>query len=211
MAVIAVIFDFDDTLLPDSTSALLRQAGVDDTEFWSGTTKRLYDEGYDQPTAYLNPLLDMVGKDRRLGELTNAKLREFGATLDSTWFPGLPRMFDDLRKQIKDGAHRDIEVEFYIISGGLEEVIAGSRFVQDHFSGWYGCQLGEDPRTGILRYIKRSVTFTEKTRFIYEINKGIEPAKSRTQPHLVNEDIPEAKRRVPIRGNNILDSGRTRS
>lgn len=109
MAVIAVIFDFDDTLLPDSTSALLDQAGVDPTAFWSGTAKQLYDAGYDQPTAYLNPLLDMVGPGLPLGELTNERLRDFGATLDATWFPGLPGVFDDLRDQIKK-AHRDITI-----------------------------------------------------------------------------------------------------
>lgn len=198
MSVIAVIFDFDDTLLPDSTSALLRHHGIDDKAFWSVEQKALFDKGYDQPMAYLNPLLARVGDGKPLGKLTNEKLREFGASLDSTWFPGLPDMFDDIRAMVAKAPFRDIQVEFYIVSGGLQEVIAGSAIVQKHFQGWYGCELDEDAATGCLAYVKRAVTFTEKTRFIYEINKGIPMSESRTKPHLVNQDVPTAARRIPV-------------
>jgi hypothetical protein len=34
--VIALIFDFDDTLAPDSTSGFLESVGVDTQQFWSG-------------------------------------------------------------------------------------------------------------------------------------------------------------------------------
>lgn len=196
MSVIAVIFDFDDTLLPDSTSALLQAHGIDDVQFWSVHVKQLVDQGYDPPLAYLNLLLEEVGADKPLGELTNAKLTEFGATLDSTWFEGLPDMFVDL--QTLAAEHRDVSVEFYIISSGLEAVIAGSEFVEKHFDGFYGCQLAEDDGTGVVRRIKRCVTFTEKTRFLFEINKGIRPEEGKTQPHLVNRNVPDDKRRVPM-------------
>ena len=196
MAVVAVIFDFDDTLMPDSTSALLAAHGIDPGRFWSEDAKRLVDEGYDPPLAYLNLLLDRVGADGTLGSLTNAQLREFGATLDSTFFPGLPEIFVDLKAQI--AAYRDISVEFYIVSGGLEEVILGSSIVSEHFNGVYGCHFGEDPSTGLIKHVKRCVTFTEKTRFLFEINKGIDPQVAKTQPHLVNELVEEDARRVPF-------------
>lgn len=195
MAVIAVIFDFDDTLVPDSTSQLLKSEGIDPVAFWTTEAKALVDQGYDPPTAYLNLLLDRVGPGKPLGTLTNQALRDFGATLDSTWFPGLPALFSELEELVKP--HRDVTVEFYIISGGLEEIITGSSIVRKHFKGWYGCQFGEDPETGLVRYIKRCVTFTEKTRYIFEINKGITAEESRTKPHLVNEVYPDP-RRVPL-------------
>jgi phosphoserine phosphatase len=195
LAVIAVIFDFDDTLVPDSTSRLLEKHGVDAEAFWATDAKVLYDLGYDMPMAYLNLLLRLVGPGKPLGELTNAKLREFGASLDDKWYPGLPQLFDDLRAIVEK--HDDMAIEFYIISGGLEEVIGASAIVKKHFRGWYGCQLDEDPDTGVVRYIKRAVSFTEKTRFIFEINKGIRVEDSRTKPHLVNEDV-GPNRRVPL-------------
>ena len=208
MAVLAVIFDFDDTLLPDSTSALLEAHGVDADDFWNVRTKKLVEEqGYDPPLAYLNLLLDEVGEGKRLGKLTHAGLKELGATLDDTWFLGLPRLFNDLRKIA--GEQRDIAIEFYIISGGLQAVIEGSKRVTKFFNGVYGCQLGEDPETGVVASVKRCVTFTEKTRFLFEINKGISQTDAATKPHLVNEQVNAADRRVPFENMIYVGDGLT--
>jgi phosphoserine phosphatase len=196
MSLVSVIFDFDDTLLPDSTSALPREHGLDPGDFWSRSVKRLVDQGYDPPLAYLNLLLKDVGSGKPLGELTNQRLAEFGGVLDETWFSGLPQLFDDIRTIA--GEHRDISVEFYIISGGLQPIIEGSAHVRKYFRGVYGCQLGENPETGLVSEIKRCVTFTEKTRFLFEINKGISPSDAATQPHLVNQLVPEPERPVPF-------------
>jgi phosphoglycolate phosphatase-like HAD superfamily hydrolase len=205
MAVIAVIFDFDDTLLPDSTSALLREHGIDPEEFWTVRAKKLVEQGYDPPLAYLNLLLQEVGG--RLGELRNADLEKLGSRLDATWFPGLPDLFEDLRKQV--GEYRDVSIEFYIISGGLQPIMDGSEYVRRYFRAAYGCQLGEDPTTNRIAYVKRCITFTEKTRYLFEINKGVPPEKSRTQPHLVNEYVPEDKRPVPFRNMIYVGDGLT--
>ncbi len=196
MTLVAVVFDFDDTLLPDSTSALLSEHGVNPTEFWSDRVKALVDRGYDPPLAYLNLLLQDVGPGKRLGDLSNESLREFGASLDETWFPGLPDLFDDLRFLASE--HRDVSVEFYIISGGLQPIIEGSAYVRKYFTGVYGCQFGEDAESGTVANIKRCVTFTEKTRFLFEINKGVSPSDAATQPHLVNQLVPEQDRPIPF-------------
>lgn len=207
MSVLAVIFDFDDTLLPDSTSALLRDHSVDPDHFWTVQTKALVDQGYDPPLAYLKLLLGEVGPGRPLGQLTNQDLRKFGASLDNTWFPGLPQLFEDLRSIASE--HRDVSIEFYIISGGLQPIIEGSTYVSKYFRGVYGCQLGEDPNSGIVSDIKRCVTFTEKTRFLFEINKGISPQDAATQPHLVNRLVPEETRPIPFKNMIYVGDGLT--
>jgi phosphoserine phosphatase len=196
VALVAVVFDFDDTLAPDSTSTLLAAHGIDPERFWAIDARRLIEEGYDPPLAYLRLLVDLVGKEKPLGELTNASLRDFGQTLDGDFFDGIPAVFDDVRDICRE--HRDVQVEFFIISGGLEDVILGSEVVQQNFRGVYGCRLGEDPETGLIRYIKRCITFTEKIRYLFEINKGINPEESKTQPNLVNEDFPRELRPVPF-------------
>ncbi len=200
MSLLAVIFDFDDTLLPDSTSALLQEHGIDPNKFWSHRVKQLVDQGYDPPLAYLNLLLKEVGPDKPLGELTNRKLTEFGGSLDDTWFPGLPQLFADLRSIAAE--HRDVSIEFYIISGGLQPIMEGSAHVRKHFRAVYGCQLGEALEGGPVSNIKRCVTFTEKTRFLFEINKGVSASDAATQPHLVNQLVREEDRPVPF-GNMI--------
>jgi hypothetical protein len=116
--------------------------------------------------------------------------------LDGDYFPGLPELFGDLRDVVADCS--DVSVEFHIISGGLLEVVRGSKVVRDNFTGVNGCEFAEDPETGCLSSIKRAITFTEKTRYLFEINKGIEPSDTLKNPYLVNRDITAAQRPVPF-------------
>lgn len=187
------MFDFDDTLAPDTTSALLRHHGIDADDFWKQRASALIARGYDQPYAYLNLILDEVRNGKMAG-LTNQQLTDFGATLDSTWFPGLPELFDDLRATAR--SLRDITLEFYVISGGLQALIEGSSHVKNYFNGVYGCQFGED-ESGVITNIKRAVTFTEKTRYLFEINKGITAAAAAKNPFLVNKFVAQEDRTVP--------------
>jgi phosphoserine phosphatase len=199
--IIAVVFDFDDTLMPDTTSKLLRAHAIQPEQFWP-SARALLKDGYDQPSAYLRLLLGSVGQGKPLGKLTNKHLAEFGASLDGDFYPGLPSFFDDLKAEV--AKLPNIEIEFYIISGGLQAMLQGNPTVQKYFAGVHGCQLGEDDE-GTLTHIKRSVTFTEKTRYLFEINKGISQSESEVNPFLVNRDIPQSERRIPFK--NILYVG----
>jgi len=206
--IVAIIFDFDDTLAPDATSKFLRTHGIDPDSFWQQDAKALIEQGYDQPTAYLKLLLDNVGPGKRLGELTNQKLREFGASLDGDFYPGLPDFFDDVRAKVK-AQFKNIDVEFYIISGGLYEIIRGSKIVRGYFKACYGCHLAGDTEDGTLKYIKRSITFTEKTRYIFEIHKGLDPRDTWKNPILVNKSIAPEERRIPLRNMIYVGDGIT--
>jgi|SRR5271157_2992811 len=194
--VIALIFDFDDTLAPDSTVALLASRGIDTSKFWA-VQRELIQSGYDPPLAYLKLLLDNIGKDKPLGELTNRDLIKFATSIDNTFHEGLPEFFDEIKDDVKN-TYKDIEVEYYIVSGGLQSIIESTVIVQKYFTGVYGCQLTGDSEDGVLKYIKRCVTFTEKTRYLFEINKGITPSDSQKNPYFVNKFVPTEKRRVPF-------------
>lgn len=204
MTTIALIFDFDDTLVPDSTTRLLAEHGIDTRAFWEKEAKGLIAEGYDHALVYLKLLLDRVGPGRPLGKLTLAKLRRFGAGLK--FHPGVGTLFGDLRGIVR--GHRGVEIEFHVISAGLFEVIEGSSIARN-FTGIYASRLAEDPATGCVRFIKRCVSFTEKTRFLFEINKGIRPAESLKNPYLVNKDVPPDRRRVPFRNMIYVGDGIT--
>ena len=91
--IVAVIFDFDDTLVPDSTGELLHEHGVDPGNFYLHDVKALVKVGYEPTHAYLRKLLDLVGEGKPLGPLTNDDLRKFGAKLDEKFF----LEFDELR------------------------------------------------------------------------------------------------------------------
>jgi len=191
---VALVFDFDDTLTPDSTTKLLASRGVDPDSVWT-EARTLVSQGYDQPHAYLKLLLDMVGDDQPFGPLSNRDLAEFGATLDDDFYAGLPQLFDDLIADVAQAA--GVSINFYIVSSGLEDVIRGSKIVSKYFSGVYGCLLAGDEPDGPLKYVRRAVTFTEKTRFLFEINKGFTDRETLENPYLVNQDVPPDNRPVP--------------
>ncbi|HET7108280.1 MAG TPA: haloacid dehalogenase-like hydrolase [Candidatus Acidoferrum sp.] len=194
--VIAMIFDFDETLTNDSTSALLTKYQVDAPNFWKNDHDRLVKEGWDSTCAWLHLFLRLM-EDGKLPKLTNRELTEFGKTLEP--YPGLGTFFDDLNKLAREEstATEMFQVEFYIISGGLQDVIEGFH-LRHRFSAVWGSQLASDQQEGPLKYVKRALTFTEKTKYLFEINKGLDQREAVKNPYLVNRKIDEKNRRVPF-------------
>lgn len=190
--VIAVIFDFDDTLTDETTTKLLETHGIDPVEFWQRQNRELVEqEGWDPILAYLKLLLDHVGEGRPLGRLTNKKLKEFGSQL--SFYSGVKGLFADLRRIAAQHTISNPTVEFYVITSGLEEIVRGSKISHELTEIW-GCQFAEE--RGIIRHVKNVVSFTEKTRFLFEINKGIRD--SRKSPYSVNKEVKPEDRRVPF-------------
>ncbi len=59
-----------------------------------------------------------------------------------------------------------------------------------------------DPKTGKYDAIQSTVTFTEKTKYLYAINKGVDKENLRKYPYLVNDAVKNEQRRIPF-GNMI--------
>lgn len=204
---IAVIFDFDDTLLPDSTTLFLESRGIDSKKFWKVDAKKLLDEGYEPTLAYLNLIIDYSKKGNPLAGLKIEELKVFGQSLDDKFFPGVKDLRSDLMSSVKE-ISADIDVEMYIISGGLQDVMLGSKFVQETFKDVYGCCFGTNDE-GVIATIKRSITFTEKTRFLFEINKGITPKETTANQYLVNKHVKEEDRRIHFQNMIYIGDGLT--
>lgn len=192
---IALIFDFDDTLTPDSTTSFLKFRGVDIVKFWDNDFNKLVKNGWCPTHAVLKLILDLTRPGAKLEGLTNSQLSSFGKGIKP--YPGIPQFFQRIKKVV--GKFPGISVKFWIISGGLEEMILGCNKISKHIDGIWGCQLAGEIENGPIKYIKRAITFTEKTRYIFEINKGLSPLETKGDPYLVNREINEAKRPIPFR------------
>ena len=165
--VIAILFDFDGTLAGDSITSMLKKSNIDADEFWERITK-MVERGWDPPIASMTRILELVG-DGSL-DLTTNRMRELGGELKP--FSGLPEMFDQLQQMVKDKrefSDAGIKLEFYIISGGLEEIIRGSPTAK-HMTGIFGCTFEHDDKTNQPVAIKSAISFTEKTRFLFGIH-----------------------------------------
>ncbi len=200
--IIAVIWDFDKTLIPGYMQRpLFEQFGVDEAAFWEEVNalpeqyRRRGCEQISTEILYLNHILQYVRAGKFKG-LTNQLLRELGAQLE--FYPGLPAFFDDLRKQLDEEVfrHHEISLEHYVVSTGLTQMIKGSR-IASCLDGIWGCEFVEDlgsssPVVAQLGYVLDNTT---KTRAIFEINKG-----ANKHPEIsVNAQIAEEDRRIPVK------------
>jgi len=200
--VIAVIFDFDDTLTDESTTKLLEAHGMDPREFWGIRQSELIRAGWDPAIAYLKLMLDETAEGKPLVGLSNKTLREFGAKLE--FYQGIPELFDELHALAREHRSSNPVVEFYIVSSGLEEIIRGTKYAH-YFTEIWGCRFSEEK--GRISQIMNSVSFTEKTKFIYAINKGF--LDVRTNPYRVNEAVIQSDRRVPFQNMIYIGDGLT--
>lgn len=191
---VGLIFDFDDTLALDSTTQLLEEYGIEPEEFWFTEFQSRVRSGYDPTVAYLSLLLEKVGANRPLGELTIDDLETTGAELSDRLYPGLPDFFGDVDAIVNE--YDDVTIDYYILSEGLEPIIQGTE-IADSCEAVYASRLDSDP-DGVVESIERPISFTDKTRYLYEINKGISPETARENPYRVNVQMAPEERRIPF-------------
>lgn len=193
-SVIAIVFDFDGTLGPDTISSLLIAHAIDSRQFWA-TVDALVAEGWDPPLAYMQLLMKYAQEGKI--DLSKKTLRSIGK--DLKLFPGLPKAFTQLKEYVKKESELQearVKLEFYIISGGIEEMIQGSSLAK-YIDGIFGSNFSYDKKNEVGG-IKSAISFTEKTRFLYGINKGISVRELRTNPYKINDALPQDTRRVPF-------------
>ena len=92
MKTIAIICDCDNTLMPDAPSLLLKENGIDPQEFWDKIDLSVR-EGWDPPIAWMTNLVKLI-QDGKIKQNTNAKLAEFGASIDI--YPGADTFVEEL-------------------------------------------------------------------------------------------------------------------
>lgn len=209
---IAVIWDFDKTLIPTyMQEPIFKKYGVDGEQFWkesNGLVEEYKSQGIkvNEDTIYLNHMLTCV-KQGVFAGLNNQMLRDLGDELE--FYNGVPEIFQELKDVVeKDKNFRlfGIHVEHYIVSTGLTEMIKGSK-IYKYVDGVWGCEFIENPiRTAllgdakaseedrVLRQIGYIVDNTSKTKAIFEINKG----SNKIESIKVNSKVAKADRRVPF-------------
>ncbi len=189
---IAIAFDFDRTLIPDdSFHVLLKDCQINVDNFINNRVAPLVADGWDR---YLAKAYCLVkeSQQRTDHKITKSKLIELGKKLKL--HDGVTTMFDLLQQQVKD-LDPEIELEFYLISGGFAD-IPRSTSIAKHFKRIWGCEFQYNNQ-GEVEFIKRQMTHTEKTRYLYYLSKGID--KENEKDLIYNyRDLPEEKIHVPL-------------
>ena len=183
--------------MPDAPSLLLKDNGISPQEFWDKISEMVKDK-WDPPIAWMTELVNLMN-DGKIKQNTNAKLKEFGASIEV--YPGAATFIDEMNQTL--GNDLDVKIEGYVVSSGIESIMKGAK-ISESFTDIFGGSLYE--KNGVISGIKSSITFTEKTKFIFAINKGIS-SQIREKPYDVNNFIDYSQRRVPFENMIYLGDG----
>jgi hypothetical protein len=172
-AAIALVFDFDDTLAPDSTSKVLEAIGLDPPDFWA-RHRTLLEHGWDQVPAYMHMMLDE--SRARGGAITRDLIEDVGRRL--RFYPGVTTMFTRYKQLIESDDR--FQAHFYVISSGLGDLIRATRIHPSLTDAW-GSDFAYDD-AGAICAIKNAISFSDKTRYLFQISKGQIGPAARTNP-----------------------------
>lgn len=189
---IAVIFDFDDTLAPDSTSGFLGECGLDVPKFWQEEVQPLLRDNWDPVPAYLFKMIELSASGA-IPAITREKLAAWGERLPL--YDGTEQIFTRLREAVARANPR-VTLEFYLISSGIGDVLRNTRIAREFNAIWASDFVYDD--SGRIHFPKKIVSFTDKTRYIFHVQKGIFGPDFKDKPFEVNRKLAPEKLRVPI-------------
>ncbi len=185
--VLAICYDFDKTLSPDDMQAqgYIQAVGYDVQKFWQDATALAQQNDMDSNLAYMYM---MVKEAEGYIIPTRQALMEYGARIQL--FPGVEQWFERIRRY---GAQQGVQVEHYIISSGLKEMIEGT-VVARQFAKIYASSFYFNER-GVAAWPAQAVNFTNKTQFLFRISKGVLDINDPG----VNAYFPAEQIRIPFR------------
>ena len=198
-AVVAIMYDFDKTLCTKNMQeySFIPNVGLSEKEFWEGAndlSKKLQMDGV---LAYMWKMI--VESKRNSRSIHRKDFVELGKALE--FYDGVTEWFDRINSY---GKECNVQVEHYIISSGLKEIIEGSS-IYKKFKEVYACEFMYD-ENDIACWPKNVVNYTTKTQFLFRINKGVSDL---SDDKTLNDYIPEDERRVPFRNMIYIADGIT--
>ena len=186
--IIAFLYDFDKTLCTTDMEdyAFIPSLGMTPKEFWALANGFGHANRMDGILAYMYTMIQE--SEKRDLPFTRESLREMGR--DIVLYPGVQEWFGRINAF---GEEQGVQVEHYVISSGLREIIEGSG-ISGEFKEIYASEFYYDGE-GRPAWPKLTVNFTAKTQFVYRINKGVLDV---SDDKTLNDSVPDDSKRVPF-------------
>lgn len=196
---VALIYDFDKTLSTRDMQeySLIPMFDMTPEEFWGRSKSFNKNNAMDKNLAYMWTILS-VAKEKGIS-LTRDSFVKMGK--DVEFYPGVSEWFDNVNGL---GEGIGVEVEHYIISSGLKEMIEGTPIAK-YFKSIFACEYLYDDN-GAPCWVKNVINYTTKTQFLFRINKD---ALDISDEEKVNEFIYQRDREVPFENMIYFGDGST--
>ncbi len=186
--IIAIMYDFDRTLSTRDMQefALIPSLGMESSAFWKEANDFGSEQKMDSILAYM---YTSVREAQRHGKpIMREDLLVHGKSVE--FFHGVDTWFDRVNAF---GKTQGVEIEHYIISSGMKEIIEGTS-IADKFKEIFACEYYYD-ENGVAVWPKTAVNYTNKTQFVYRINKGVLDVSNDVD---LNRSMPDDSKRVPF-------------
>ncbi len=196
---IALMYDFDKTLCDKDMQeySFIPSIGMNAEEFWGEANKIAQKNGMDRILAYMYLMIKQAKKNDI--PITKEAFMELGK--DVELIKGVDTWFDRLEKYAQK---LNIEIEHYIISSGLSEIIQGTEIAK-YFKRIYACEFHYNER-GNADWAQQAINFTSKTQFIFRISKGV---LDTSEDYVLNSYVAPDDRRIPYRNMIYIGDGLT--
>ena len=164
---IALLYDFDYTLAHGFMQefGLMQEFGYNDVIKFFRNCERVVNEP--DMDMCLSMLCGIIVMAKRSGKIvTKDYLRSFGR--DIKYFAGVEEWFDKINKI---GADLGYEIEHYIISSGVKEIVEGSsiaKYFKRIYANFYAYNMN-----GEAYWPAQVVNYTSKTQYIYRVRKNV--------------------------------------
>lgn len=196
---IALLYDFDKTLcIKDMQEySFIPSVNMSAEDFWREATSLAKSEKMDAVLAYMYLMLRKADSSEK--PIKRQDFVDLGKDLE--FFPGVFEWFGRINEV---GNQADANIEHYIISSGLKEIIEGSKIFhsfREVFASEFFYNIN-----GIACWPKNAVNYTTKTQFLFRINKGVLDISSDSD---LNQFTPEDERPIPFRNMIYIGDGFT--
>ena len=201
----AIIYDFDGTLARGNMQEVtfIPSIGMGIGDFWGAAERLTRDADGDNILMYMQLMLKQARENN--APITRKLLAEHGEDV---------KLFDGLKSDLTGkgwferinamGEKYGLEIEHYIISAGLEEMIEGCP-IRPEFRHVFASKFVYDDH-GVAIWPAVGVNYTTKTQYLFRINKGV---LNHWEHEKINRFMADDDRPVPFERMIFLGDGDT--
>jgi len=197
--IIAIMYDFDKTLCTKNMQdyGFIPKINMSTADFWAEANELAKEKQMDRILAYMHLMLEKARAAKQ--RILRQDFVELGKNL--VYYPGVEEWFSRINHFVEG---MEIDVEHYIISSGLKEIIEGSS-IHHHFRNVFACEFLYDVN-GVACWPQNAVNYTTKTQYLFRINKG---KFDLSNDEDLNKYTQEDDRRIPFRNMIYIGDGFT--
>lgn len=198
---IAIVYDFDGTLSPQpmQNETVFKALGINSQKFWQESNKQAEKYNADKMLTYMRLLVKEFKQNDSI-RFDRDKLQELGKNI--TYFEGVEQWFSIINDYVIQQSNNEIKIKHYIISAGLKELLNGIS-IKHEFANIFACEYHFDAhdRAGFPTIV---VNDTNKTQYLFRINKGKEEVRQS-----INQHMPSENRAIPFENILYIGDGET--